>query len=215
MPAARRTHARQCSLPISLPGVESTKTPTPTPYIGPGGPGGSTPRPLAECPEHGTQATLNFDHNIEWGIEGAGMFGVAVKGAYQVRIVKTDVIHEPDSKEGIYNLSTGPFLVTVSVKEFEDCTDGANESNMRAIVTGTCIDGMLTLNIEEVYEPTSVTIVCDDDDQVDIPVPLSALLAPITWSMPISTLSGAGAEKQVPFMGMGGSGAFTYNLTLP
>ena len=125
------------------------------------------------------------------------MFGVAVKGAYQVRIVKTDVIHEPDSKEGIYNLSTGPFLVTVSVKEFEDCTDGANESNMRAIVTGTCIDGMLTLNIEEVYEPTSVTIVCDDDDQVDIPVPLSALLAPITWSMPISTLSGAGAGVPV------------------
>lgn len=205
-----------CSLPLSLPGVDTSGTPTPTPTmkIGQEGPEGATPEPLVACPDYGMQATLTFDHDIDWGIEGAGKFGVAVKGSYQIHVVKSDVVHDPESMEGIYNLGKGPFLVTVSVTGFEDCTDGENETTMRAIVTGTCIDSTLTLNIEEVYEPASVKIMCDDD-LVDIPVPLSAFLAPVTWSMPISTLSGAGADKHVPFMGMGGGGEFFYNLTLP
>jgi hypothetical protein len=212
-----------CSLPFPLPGagspqtvgVSPTPTPTRTPETGIQGPA-STVSPLAECPEFDTWATLTFDHNIEWGVPGTGQFGVATKGSYQINIVKTDVTYGPNARAGVYNLSGGPFPVTVSLKGFKDCSDGQSETVMNAVVTGTCSNGMLMLNIEEVYEPTSVTILCNEDkDEVDIPVPISALMAPITWSIPISQLSAGGAEKQVPFMGQGGNGVFTYRLTLP
>jgi hypothetical protein len=210
-----------CSLPLSLPesgipesGIE-TPTPTPTQWLVPDRPEEPGPTPFDKCPKTSIQATLTFDHNIEWGLEGTGQFGVAVKGTYLVNIVESEVANERDTMTGVYNLGTGPFLVTVSAKGFKDCTDGQGETSMQAFVTGTCIGDTLTLNIEEVYEAASVSILCNKDDKVDIPVPLSAMMAPITWSTPIAQLSAGGAEKQVPFMGMGGSGAMTYKLTIP
>jgi hypothetical protein len=209
-----------CSLPVSLPGAGApetgTATPTPTLKFAPNGPGAPTSQPLAECPEVDTQASLTFDHNVEWGLEGAGKFGVAVKGAYQVNIIKSDTAEKPGTMAGIYNLNTGPFPATVTANGFKDCSDGQSETAMFAVVTGTCIHGVLTLNIVESYDPTSVTILCNENkDKVDIPVPISSLFAPVTWTIPISQLSAGGAEKQVPFMGVGGSGAFMYTLTLP
>jgi hypothetical protein len=184
---------------------------------GEGTPAGGLPtRSLPACPKDDTRATLTFDHDIKWGLEGVGQFGIAVKGSYQVNLIESIATYEPGSQVGIYNVTTGPLPVTVSAIGLKGCADGKGATNMRAYVSGTCVDGTLTLFIQEYYEAASVTVMCNEGkDKVEIPIPVSAMEKPVVWSIPVSKLSGVPVEKPVTFSGLGGSGGMTYRLTLP
>ena len=172
--------------------------------------------PLA-CPEKNTMATLTFDHDITWGLPGVGMFGLKLNGSYSINLIQSSVTQDPALKLGIYNISTGPIQATVTAKDFKDCTDGEGKTNMRAYVTGTCIDGTLTLNIQEYYEAASVTILCGTkkDQKVEIPIPVGAMERPVVWAMPIGTAADTGATKTVGFSGEGGGGGMKYTFSIP
>jgi hypothetical protein len=184
-----------------------------------GGEAGTPEIPLAllTCPEANTTATLTFGHDISWGLPGVGMFGLKLNGSYQINVIRSSVTQDPALKLGIYNISTGPIPVTVTAKEFKGCTDGQGKTNMRAIVTGTCINGTLTLYIQEYYEAASVTIMCGEkkDQKVEIPIPVGAMEQPVVWAMPVGTTAGSGATKDVEFSGEGGSGGMTYIFSMP
>jgi len=102
--------------------------------------------------------------------------------------------------------------------EFKDCDDGTASTNMRVYVTGTCIDGVLTLHIQEYYEESSVTIMCgkERDKKVEIPLPIGAMEQPVVWSLPIFDVyqNTAVPEYSVPFLGLGSSGARVYTLSV-
>jgi hypothetical protein len=178
--------------------------------------GGSATRSLAACPQYDTRATLTFDHDIKWGLEGVGQFGIAVAGSYQLNLIQSIATYEPGAKVGIYNVSSDPLPVTVSAIGLKGCADGKGATKMRAYVSGTCIDGTLTLYIQEYYEAASVTVMCNEGkDKVEIPIPVSLMERPVVWSLPVSKLSGVPVEKPVEFSGLGGSGGMSYKLTLP
>jgi hypothetical protein len=169
------------------------------------------------CPTEDIRATMTFSHDISYGLPGAGMFGLKVQGSYEVNIVKSIATYEPDAKVGVYNLNHGPFPVTVTAKDFKGCTDGQGKTDLRALVNGTCINGTLTLYIQEYYEAASVTIMCGEkkDQKVEIPIPVGAMEQPIVWTVPIGQLAGGGTQKTVDFSGEGGSGGMTYLLKMP
>jgi hypothetical protein len=175
--------------------------------------------PLAplNCPEKNTSATLTFDHDVTWGLPGVGMFGLKLNGSYTINLVRSAVTHDPAEKLGIYNVSADPIPVTVTAKDFKGCNDGQGTTNMRAYVTGTCIDGTLTLNIQEYYEAASVTIMCGEkkDQKVEIPIPVGAMERPVVWTLPIGTTADTGATKTVDFSGEGGGGGMTYTVSMP
>jgi hypothetical protein len=175
--------------------------------------------PLAPlmCPAKNTMATLTFDHDVTWGLPGVGLFGLKLNGSYTINIIQSAVTQDPAKKLGIYNISTGPIPVTVTAKDFKGCNDGQGKTNMRAYVTGTCIDGTLTLNIQEYYEAASVTIMCGEkkDQKVEIPIPVGAMERPVVWTLPIGTTADTGATKKVDFSGEGGSGGMTYTVSMP
>jgi hypothetical protein len=206
-----------CSLPLSLPGLGGSDVPASD--------GGGEPEdapekiPELECPKYDTKATLTFNHNIKFGIEGVGRFGIAVNGAYQINIIYSASTNEPGDRVGVYNFTTDPLEVVLTAEDLENCEKGKGTTSMRADVNGTCNKGTLTLNIQEYYEAGSVTVLCgegDDKEEVEIPIPIGPLERPITWSMSYSQLSGGLVmPKSVPFAGMGGSGGMSYKLTLP
>lgn len=175
--------------------------------------------PLAplNCPEKNTMATLAFNHDITWGLPGVGKFGLKLNGSYTINLIQSAVTHDPALKLGIYNISTAPIPVTVTAKEFKDCTEGEGKTNMRAYVTGTCTDGALTLNIQEYYEAASVTIMCGEkkDQKVEIPIPVGAMERPVVWTLPIGTAADTGASKTVKFSGEGAGGGMTYTVSIP
>jgi hypothetical protein len=180
-------------------------------------PAGDFPPVPIVCPTEDTRANMTFSHDISYGLPGAGMFGLKVQGSYEVNIVKSIATHEPDAKVGVYNLNHGPFPVTVTAKDFKGCTDGQGKTDLRALVNGTCINGTLTLYIQEYYEAASVTIMCGEkkDQKVEIPIPVGAMEQPIVWTMTIGQISGSGHQKSVEFSGEGGSGGMTYLLQMP
>jgi hypothetical protein len=206
-----------CSLPLSLPALGGSDSPDS---------GGGEVRddegpPIAplECPSTDQKATLTFDHDLTFGLEGVGQFGVAVKGTYQINIIHSIATYEPGEKVGVYNFTDGPIPVVLSAIGFKDCEDGEGTTNMRASVSGTCFDGTLTLIIQEYYEAGSVTMVCGQGDnrkKVEIPIPIAPLEQPIIWPMSYPQLAGGGTmQKSVPFAGVGGSGGMKYTLTMP
>ncbi|MBN2084551.1 MAG: hypothetical protein JW748_04950 [Anaerolineales bacterium] len=206
-----------CSLPLSLPGLGGVDAPASG-----GGQdleGGEPPIVPLECPKTDEKATLTFRHDIQFGLEGVGQFGIAVSGTYQINIIHSIATYQPGDRVGVYNFTTGPLPVVLTAKDFEDCENGAGATNMRADVLGNCYDGTLTLIIQEYYEAGSVTVMCgegDDKEPVEIPIPIGPLEQPVTWSMPYSQLAGGMTmRKQVPFAGMGGSGGMSYTLTMP
>lgn len=207
-----------CSLPISLPGLGGDEAPA----SGGGGEaqnGDVPPNVPLECPKTDEKATLTFNHNIQFGLEGVANFGVSVTGTYQINIIHSVATYQPGDRVGVYNFTTGPLPVVLTAKDLENCENGKGTTSMRADVLGTCNQGTLTLFIQEYYEAGSVTVMCgegEDKDEVEIPLPIGPLEQPITWSMAYSQLAGGMTmTKSVPFAGMGGSGGMSYALTMP
>jgi len=167
------------------------------------------------CPVDNTNGVLEFNHNIEWGIAGMGKFKIEVQGAQLINIIRSIATYEPEDKVGVHNISTEPIPVTVSAIEFRNCDNGSTTTNMRATVTGTCIDGVLTLYIQEYYEEGSVTIMCGDerDDEVEIMIPVGAMEQPVTWSLSMFEVYETTPEYSIPFLGQGGSGGRKYILS--
>ncbi len=167
------------------------------------------------CPVDNTSGVLEFNHNIEWGVAGMGKFKIEVQGAQLINIIRSIATYEPEDKVGVHNVSTEPIPVTVSAIEFRNCDDGSTTTNMRATVTGTCIDGVLTLYIQEYYEEGSVTMMCGDerDDAVELMFPIGAMEQPVTWSLSMFEVYETTPEYLIPFLGQGGSGGRKYILS--
>jgi hypothetical protein len=203
-----------CNLPLSLP-VEGETPAGSGADAGEGRSGENDVDPVSLiCPQEGATATLTFNHDLTWGIPGTGQFRIQVNGQYQIHVIESILVHDPADKLGVYNESTHPIPVTVSAVDIRDCTDGKGSTNMRAIVSGRCYQGQLTLNIQEYYEESSVGIVCDDHDPVQIPIPVSGFEKPVTWTVPVGQIYGTVAKKKVPFVGEGADGGMNYTLSL-
>ena len=200
-----------CNLPLALPGSGGTPSGSGAnpgeDGNGSGADGGNTV-PLS-CPQEGASATLTFNHDVTWGIPGTGQFRIQVNGQYQIHVIESILVHDPAEKLGVYNESNHPVAIGI-----RDCEDGKGSTNMRAIVSGRCYQGQLTLIIQEYYEESSVGIICDDHDPVQIPIPVSAFEKPVEWTSPVGLLYGAVATKSVPFVGEGASGGMNYTLSI-
>jgi len=207
-----------CSLPLSLPaGLGGDDAPA----SGGGGAdaGEDIPPVPLDCPKTDTTASLTFNHDIQFGIEGVGRFGVTVTGTYKINIIESIHTTEGGERYGVHNVDTGPLGVRLTVEDLENCDKGSGTTSMRADVTGSCINNQLTLIIQEYYEEGQVTVLCgegDDKEEVPIPLPLAALEKPIILTMSYMELAGKGSvNKFEPFLGMGGSGGWNYLVFLP
>ncbi|MBN1438523.1 MAG: hypothetical protein JW929_03860 [Anaerolineales bacterium] len=217
-----------CSLPLSLPAglgggsAEESGDADGAPASGGGegqadAPEDYPPLPLT-CPSDYTTASLTFNHDIKFGVEGMGRFGVTVSGTYKINIIHSISYTQGGERHGVSNIDTGPLTVRLTAEDFENCEKGTGTTSMHADVSGNCLDDTLTLIIKEYYEEGQVTMLCgegDDKEEVPIPLPLKPLEEPRTITVSYSQLAAKGsANKFFPFSGMGGSGGWNYILIL-
>ncbi len=172
------------------------------------------PVPPAVCPTKDKIGTLEFKHHLEWGMAGIGKFRIDVEGSYAVNIIESIATHEPEDKVGIHNLPKESFAVTISVVDFRDCADATATTFMDLEVRGTCIDGVLTLYIDEFYQEDSVTIMCgkNRDKPMPIVIPIAAMEQPVVWTILLSDLWLDSQVATNPFMGAGLQGERTFEF---
>jgi hypothetical protein len=173
------------------------------------------PVPPAVCPSTAKIGTLEFKHHLGWGMAGIGKFSIDVEGSYAVNFIESIATHEPEDKVGIHNLPKEPVEVTISVVEFRDCANATATTYMDIEVRGTCVDGVLTLYIDEFYREDSVTIMCGEDRDKPLPIqiPIAAMEKPVVWTIQLSDLWLAPQEVPVPFMGAGLEGERTFKFS--
>lgn len=173
------------------------------------------PVPPAVCPTKDKVATLEFKHHLEWGMAGIGIFSIDVEGSYAVNFIESIATHEPEDKVGIHNLPKDPVKVTISVVDFRDCANAKATTYVDLEVRGTCVDGVLTLYIDEFYQEDSVTILCGEDRDKPLPIqiPIAAMEQPVVWTILLSDLWLKPQDYKVPFMGAGLKGERTYKFS--
>ncbi len=172
------------------------------------------PVPPAVCPTKAKLGTLEFKHHLEWGMAGVGQWRIDVEGSYAVNIIESIATYEPEQKVGIHNLPKEPVKVTISVVDFRDCANATATTSMNLEVRGTCVDGELTLYIDEVYMEDSVTIMCgkNRDKPMPIEIPIAAMEQPVVWKILLSDLFLVEQKYTVPFMGAGLTGEREYKM---
>ncbi len=173
------------------------------------------PVPPAVCPTKDKIGTLEFKHHLGWGMAGIGKFSIDVEGSYAVNFIESIATHEPEDKVGIHNLPKEPVVVTISVVDFRDCADASTTTLMDLEVRGTCVDGELTLYIDEFYQEDSVTIMCGEnrDKPLPIQIPIAAMEQPVVWTILLSDLWLDSQVATIPFMGAGLEGERTFEFS--